>query len=302
MYFNESTIVYHDGRWIPAREATVSLYSQTLHYGMAVFEGIRAYDVNGKSRMFRGEDHYRRLLNSAQSVGIPFTMRHEELIQVTYELLERNDLIEAYVRPLVYSSPMMSLSFPEEAGIGICVWPWKKLLGEKLIDVCISTISRPHPASCRIESKASGHYINSILAATDARSNGFDDALQLDVEGNIAECSGANFFLEKDGILYTPPQGHILPGITRDTILQMCRQMGIQVNIRKIKPEEAFGSDGAFCVGTAAEVCGIGSIDGKAFNKPWNETLGAQLQQEYEASTRRADKWENLKLENLPVI
>lgn len=301
MYFDESTIVYHNGKWIPAQEATVALYSQTLHYGMGVFEGIRAYNVNGKSRIFRGEDHYRRLSYSARSIGIPFDVRPEELIQVTYELLERNGLIEAYVRPLVYSSPMMSLSFPEEAGISICVWPWKKLLGDKLINVCFSPISRPHPKSCRIESKASGHYINSILAATEARAAGYDDALQLDVEGNVAECSGANFFIEKDGVLITPPTGHILPGITRDTILQMSRQTGIQVNTRKIKPEEVFEADSAFCVGTAAEVCGIGSVDGKVFSKPWKETLGFQLQQQYDATTRRTDKWENLKLENLPI-
>lgn len=295
MYYNDNTIVYHDGKWICARDANASLYAQTLHYGTGVFEGIRTYSVNNRAKMFRGDEHYKRLLHSAHSIGLPLDMRSEELIQITYELLEKNNLIEAYIRPFVYSSPMMSLSYPEEAHIAICVWPWKKLLGDKTISLSVSPYCRPHPGSCKINAKVSGHYVNSILAATEARGKGYDDALQLDVEGNVAECSGANFFMEKDGILYTPVAGHILPGITRDTILQMCRQMGIMVKQKKITVEEVYDADGAFCVGTAAEVTGINSLNNRNFRKEWHETLGHGLQKEYESHTRKENVWEGMK-------
>jgi len=294
MYFNEETIIYHDGDWVRACDATTSVYAQTIHYGMGVFEGIRSYIVNDQPRMFRGDDHYHRLVYSTQAIGIPFHMPVEELTHITYELLKRNNLIEAYIRPFVYSSPMMSLSYPEKAHIAICAWPWKKLLGDKMINIMVSPYCRPHPGSCRINAKVSGHYVNSILAATDARAKGYDDALQLDVDGYVAECSGANFFIERDGILYTAPQGHILPGITRDTMLQLCRKMDIQVKQARFMPEEVFEADGAFLVGTAAEVSGINSLNDRPFGKEWTETIGYRLQKEYEKATREDNVWEEM--------
>lgn len=244
--------------------------------------------------MFRGDEHYKRLVYSTQAIGIPFHMPVEELQESTYELLNRNNMVEAYIRPFVYSSPMMSLSYPEEAHIAICAWPWKKLMGYKLINICVSPYCRPHPGSCRINAKVSGHYVNSILAATDARSKGFDDALQLDVEGYVAECSGANFFIEKDGVLYTAPPGHILPGITRDTIMQLCLTLDIEVKQIKFTPEDVYAADGAFLVGTAAEVSGIRSVNNVAFPKEWSDTIGYRLQKEYEAVTRREHIWDTM--------
>ncbi len=296
MYFDSTTIVYLDGQWIPAQEAHASVYDQTLHYGTGVFEGIRSYQVGDRTRMFRGTDHYRRLIYSAQSIGLPYHGTVEDLEIISYELLEKNDLTEAYIRPFIYSAPMMSLSFPTASHIAICAWSWKKLLGDKLTNLCISPYCRPHPRSCRIEAKVSGHYVNSILAATDARAKGYDDALQLDVEGNVAECSGANFFFEKEGILYTAPPGHILPGITRDTILQLCKHMGIQVRQEFFTSEEVFQTDGAFLVGTAAEVTGINSLNDHAFTLPWQETLGYLLQKEYETATHQEDDWKVISL------
>lgn len=294
MYFDDRTIIYHNGKWVKARDAHASVYVQTIHYGTGVFEGIRSYSIDGQPRMFRSDEHFRRLIFSAQSIGLPFHRSVPELKQIAYDLLRRNNSVEAYIRPFVYSSPMMSLSYPEEAHFVISSWPWKKLLGEKLINLCVSGFCRPHPQSCRIEAKVSGHYVNSILAATDARAKGYDDALQLDVEGYVAECSGANFFVEKDGVLYTSPPGHILPGITRDTILQLCRRMGIPVRQTRFLPQDIYGADGAFLVGTAAEVTGIQSLDDRAFTKPWNKTLGYTLQKEYEAATRQDITWDKM--------
>ena len=291
MYFNDNTIIYLDGEWILARDANTSIYTQTIHYGTGVFEGIRSYAIEDRACMFRGDDHYNRLLYSTHAIGIPFNMSVEELKKVTYELLERNNLVEAYIRPFVYSSPMMSLSYPEESHIAICAWQWKKLLGDKLSNICVSSYCRPHPGSCRINAKVSGHYVNSILAATDARSKGYDDALQLDVDGFVAECSGANFFIEKDGELYTAPPGHILPGITRDTILQLCRQLGIRVRQTRFKPEDVYEADGAFVVGTAAEVAGINSLNDRPFAKEWIDTVGHTLQKAYETATHQHNAW-----------
>lgn len=292
MYFTDDSILYLNGEWQPAASAVTSVYGQTLHYGTGVFEGIRSYNVDGKANLFRGRDHMERLIFSAHSIGLPFKMKSDELLKIAYELLERNNSIEAYVRPLVFSGPMMSLSFPEETHLMLCCWPWQKLLGEQLTTLAISPYNRSHPRTCKIEAKVSGHYVNSILAATEARARGYGDALQLDTDGHVAECSGANFFYERDGVLYTPHRGHILPGITRDTILQICKKKHVDVRQQRVATFDVFGADGAFLVGTAAEVTGVKSLDDHPFKKPWNETIGYMLQQEYEAATRRADEWE----------
>jgi branched-chain amino acid aminotransferase len=291
MYFNDDTIVYLNGDWVKAGEASSSVYSQSLHYGTSVFEGIRSYEVNGKARLFRGLEHMERLIFSARAIGQPFKMKANELMNVAHELLERNHMTEAYIRPLVFSGPMMSLSFSEEAHLMMCCWPWKKLLGDQLTTLAISPYSRPHPKSCKIEAKIGGHYVNSILASTEAKARGYGDALQLDVDGYVAECSGANFFFEKNGVLFTPSRGHILPGITRDSVIQLCKKLKIEVKQQRIATHEVFGSDSAFLVGTAAEVTGIKSLDDHPFNKEWTTSIGYRLQKAYEEATRSDEKW-----------
>ncbi|MEP6793306.1 MAG: branched-chain-amino-acid transaminase [Saprospiraceae bacterium] len=297
MYFDDRTIIYHDGKWVKAREASASVYNQTIHYGTGVFEGIRSYSIDGQPRMFRSDEHYKRLINSTHAIGLPFHRTVLELKQITYDLLRRNNMQEAYIRPFVYSAPMMSLSNAASSHLAISAWPWKKLHGEKLTRLCISSYCRPHPRSCKIEAKVSGHYVNSILAATEARAKGYDDAIQLDVDGYVAECSGANFFMEKDGVLYTSPPGHILPGITRDSILQICRRLGIPVKQKRFLPKELPEADGAFLVGTAAEVSGVETVDDKPFAKKWTSTFGYTLQKEYEKATRQDITWEEMNQE-----
>jgi|WetSurMetagenome_2_1015567.scaffolds.fasta_scaffold110257_2 branched-chain amino acid aminotransferase len=291
MYFSDETIVYLNGQWVKAPDAATSVYSQSLHYGTSVFEGIRSYEIDGKGRLFRGLDHMERLIFSSHAIGLPFKMHAAELMHIAQELLERNHMTEAYIRPLVFSSPMMSLSFPEEAQFLMCCWPWKKLLGDKLTRLAISPYSKNHPKSCKMEAKVGGHYVNSILAATEAKARGYDDALQLDVEGHVAECSGANFFFEKNGVLYTPHRGHILPGITRDSVIQLCKKLKIEVRQQRILPPEVFLADAAFLVGTAAEVSGIKSLDDHPFKKEWTSSLGYQLQKAYEEATRSNEHW-----------
>jgi branched-chain amino acid aminotransferase len=283
MYYTRNTVLYLNGKFIKAAEANTDLYSQTLHYGYGAFEGIRAYNTTQGTKIFKAYEHFERLRHSCVSVGIPFDYDTDELIQVTYQLLSKNKLKDAYIRPLVYCSPNMSLTAPKEVFIMIAVWEWGRYLGDSLLKLCISSYQRPNPNSVKVEAKITGHYVNSILATSEAKVRGYDEALMLDMHGHIAEAPGANFFLEKDGVLATPSLGHILPGITRHTVISICRELDIPVQERNIRPEELHDADSAFLCGTAAEVVGIESVDAKPFAKDWKDSLGAVIQEAYKA-------------------
>jgi len=196
-YFNSNTILYLNGRFEKAADSNADLYGQSLHYGYAVFEGIRAYSTHNGTRIFKAREHFERLKRSAELVHIPFTWDINKLIKQTYRLLEINNLKDAYIRPLIYCPPAMSLVAAKEASIMICVWDWEAYLGHKLLKVCVSSFERPNPKSTPIEAKVSGNYVNSILATTEAKRKGFDEALLLDMYGNVAEAPGANIFIEK---------------------------------------------------------------------------------------------------------
>lgn len=282
MYYTPDTIIYHNGQFVRAKDATTDLFAQTLHYGYGVFEGIRAYRTVNGTKIFKARDHFERLHNSCRLAGIPFNYSVEELIQASYQVLEKNSLSDAYIRPLVYCSPNMSLTAPKEVYLMIAAWEWGKYLGENLLNVCISSYQRPNPRSLRVEAKICGHYVNSILATTEARQRGYDEALLLDMNGFIAEGPGANIFFEKDGCLYTPPAGSILPGITRQTVLDICHELDIPVEQVHTAPDTLFNADSAFFCGTAAEVAGIASLEGQPFTKPWKKSLGAIVQQAYQ--------------------
>ncbi|MGE0587336.1 MAG: branched-chain amino acid transaminase [Cyclobacteriaceae bacterium] len=281
MYYNDDTVIFLDGNFVKAAEAKTDLYSQSLHYGYGVFEGIRAYQTINGVKIFKAHEHYERLRNSASLIGIPFDYSPEELTQITYQVLAKNNQSNAYIRPLVFCSPNMSLTAPNKVSLMIATWEWGKYLGDQLLKVCVSSYQRPNPKSVKVEAKACGHYVNSILATTEAKQRGFDEGLMLDMEGFVAEGPGANFFYEKDGVLYTPPRGSILPGITRQTVLEICAELDLRVEEKKFKPEDFFEADSAFFCGTAAEVIGIESIEGQKFAKPWKESLGAIVQEAY---------------------
>jgi branched-chain amino acid aminotransferase len=281
MYYDDQTVLFLDGKFIKAKDARIDLFSQTLHYGYGTFEGIRAYQTINGVKIFKSHEHFERLRTSCALVNIPFQYSAEELTQISYQVLERNKLSNAYLRPLVYCSPNMSLTAPKEVSVMITAWEWGKYLGDQLLRVCISSYQRPNPKSVKVEAKVCGHYINSILATTEAKERGFDEALMLDSKGNVAEGPGANFFFEKDGVLFTPPLGNILPGITRATVLEICRELDIPVEEKLFRPEELFEADSAFFCGTAAEVIGIESIEGQSFAKPWKSSLGNIIQEAY---------------------
>jgi branched-chain amino acid aminotransferase len=281
MYYNENTIVYYNGEFIKATEAKANVYDQSLHYGYAVFEGIRSYKTQNGTRIFKAKEHYDRLQFSAESIGIPYRYKTEELTEISYEVLRMNNFTDAYLRPLVTCPPNMQLTKGKDAQILIAAWEWGAYLGEKLLSLGTSSYRRITPACFKVEAKVSGHYINSIMASQEAKDLGYDEALLLDVNGFIAEGPGANIFFESEGVLHTPQLGSILPGITRATVLEICAELGIEVIERQLKPDEIKGLDSAFMCGTAAEVIGIQSLDGVAFTKPWSESLGAIIQKAY---------------------
>jgi branched-chain amino acid aminotransferase len=281
MYFNEDTILFLNGKFIKAMEAHTDLFSQTLHYGYGVFEGIRAYQTQNGVKIFKAHEHYERLKKSCALVNIPFQYQTEELIQITYQVLERNNLSNTYIRPLVYCSPNMNLTQPKEVFLMICAWEWGKYLGDKPVKLCISSYQRPNPESIKMEAKVCGHYVNGILATSEAKVRGFDEALMLDMNGFIAQAPSTNFFYEKDGVLYTPPPGHILPGITRSTVMNICKELDIPVYEKPIKPLDLETADSAFLCSTGAEIAGVESIDARPFKKDWTDSLGALIQEAY---------------------
>lgn len=291
-YYDSNTVLYLNGEFIKAAEAKTDLYGQSLHYGYAVFEGIRAYNTHNGTRVFKAKEHYDRLQRSAELMHIPFPFDKDELIKQTYKLLEQNNLKDAYIRPLVYCAPNMSLVPATDVSILICAWDWAAYLGNTLQKVCLSSYQRPNPKSTHVEAKASGHYVNSILATAEAKSKGFDEAILLDMNNNIAEASGANVFIEKKGKLYTPSLGCILPGITRATVIQLCKTLDIECIEKNLSTEDLLTADSAFLCGTAAEIAGIASVDEVTFPTAWTDSLGATLQRTYKALVLEKQNYE----------
>jgi len=281
MYYNNETVLYVDGQFLKASEAKTDLYSQTMHYGNGVFEGIRSYNTANGVQIFKAKEHYDRLIDSAKKMHINLELSCEELTEITYQVLEKNSLKDAYIRPMVYLGANMSLTPTTEVHVMICAWEWGKYLGSQLLRLGLSSYQRPNPKSCHVEAKVTGHYINSILATTEAKANGYDEALLLDPNGFVAEGPGANFFMQKNNVLYTAPLGNILPGITRATVIDLAKENGILVVETFFTPEAVFEADSAFYTGTAAEVIGIQSLNDYLFPLAWEESFGAVLAKEY---------------------
>lgn len=281
MYYNDQTIIYLDGQYVKATEAKTDLFGQSLHYGYSAFEGLRAYKTDHGTKVFKALEHFKRLQGSCEAVGIPYTWNNESLVEATYEVLQKNGLEDAYIRPLVFCPPNMSLQKAKSSSIMIAVWEWGAYLGENLLRVGLSTYQRPNPKGFLIHAKVGGHYVNSIIACQQAKDNGYDEALLTDMDGFVAEGPGANIFYEKDGKLFTPSLGNILAGITRATVIEIAAELGIALTEKKITLEELKEADAVFYCGTAAEIIGWQSLDDHIFPKPWNESVGKRIQRAY---------------------
>lgn len=269
-----------------ASEAFTSDYTQTLHYGNGVFEGIRSYGNTDGCNIFCAREHFERLLYSAKKMHLNLTYSVDELVSIAYQLLDLNKLKDAYLRPLVYSGVDMGLQPSNKVNVFMAAWKWDKFLGDKPLDLMVSSYQRPNPRATIIDAKIVGNYTNSILATTEARKMGYDEALLLDMNGNVAEGPGANFFYEKDKVLYTPPKGQILPGITRRAVIEIAGELGLKVVEKHSKIEEVYAADTAFFTGTAVEIAPVKSINGKELNGKWEDSSGYDISLMYDQKVR----------------
>ena len=286
-YYNDNTVLFLNGEFVKAVDAKMDFYSQSLHYGYSVFEGIRSYKTeDGTTKIFKAAEHFDRFKVSAEAMNLPYTYNAQDLIAQTYKLLELNHLGDAYIRPVVYAPANMSFTQNTESFIFIQAWEMGPFLGDKRIRVMTSSFQRPNPKGFKIHAKAAGHYVNSIMASQEAKAAGYDEALLLEMHDHVAEAPGANVFFEKDGTLYTPGLGNILPGITRATVLELCATHAISVVETSFGIDAIKGADAAFFCGTAAEVIGLESIDDVPFTKNWDDTESKKIQSAYQKLVR----------------
>ncbi len=261
--------IWKDGQLVDWRDATLHMLTHSLHYGMAVFEGVRAYNTVHGTSIFRLTEHTQRLYNSAKifQMKIPFDV--ETIIEAQKEVVRANKLESCYLRPLVWiGSEKMGVSARGNTiHVAIAAWPWGAYLGEdglaKGIRVKTSSYTRHHVNVSMVRAKASGYYINSILANQEVTADGYDEALLLDTEGYVSEGAGENVFIVKQGRIYTPDLASCLDGITRDSVVTLARDMGIDVIEKRITRDEVYCADEAFFTGTAAEVTPIRELDGR---------------------------------------
>jgi len=280
--------IWVDGQLVPWDEANVHVLTHTLHYGVAVFEGIRCYKcTDGSSAVFRLKEHVDRFFDSAKAVemNIPFT--REEISTAILETLKVNRLEQGYIRPLAFIGDGAMGVHPGDNPIRVIIatWPWGAYLGEealqKGIRIRTSSFTRHHVNVMMTKAKVAGNYVNSVLAKMEAVADGYDEALMLDVDGYVSEATGENIFIVKKSKLKTPPLGSILGGITRDTLITLARDMGYEVVEQRFTRDELYAADEAFFCGTAAEVTPIREVDRRVIGAGKAGPVTMLLQNEY---------------------
>ncbi|TAE47714.1 MAG: branched-chain amino acid aminotransferase [Bacteroidetes bacterium] len=289
MYYDSHTLIFQDGEFKPVSEIWIDPFSQSLHYGNAVFEGMRAYHTKEGPRIFKPQEHFERFLRSAALMHITLPYSTSELITIAYKLLEINQLRDAYIRPLLMAGPNLSLTAAPGFQLLMMAWKWGRLLGNSLVHLNISSRERTGAQHGATRAKVSGYYAGPVSAMAEARSQGFHDAVLLDAEGYISQATGANLFMEKAEVLYTPPEDHVFPGITRSTVIELASELGFPVVERRIRPEELLEADGVFLSGTAAEIAGVATINRVQMRLPWDETLGYIISRKYHHRVTRGD-------------
>src|SRR5450759_4869612 len=264
----ESKFIWMDGKLVEYEKATVPFLTSALHYGLGVFEGIRCYSTERGPAIFRAAEHMERLVNSARILGfreLPYTAA--ELVEAAIETIRANEFPACYIRPLIYHTtpnPILNLDIGE-ARVGIAVWEWGAYLGEEAIEkgvrANISSFTRHAPNIMMTKAKITGNYANSVLAKTESVRLGFDEAIMLDPQGYVAECTGENLFLVRKGVIVTPPTATVLEGITRDSILTLAADLGYKVVEQMISRDQLYIADEVFVSGTAAECIAVHEID-----------------------------------------
>lgn len=281
-------VIWFDGELVPWRDARVHVLTHTLHYGMGVFEGVRAYQTaGGGTSIFRLQEHTRRLFRSAKIMNMPMPWDAEQLNEAQRLVVRENGLKEAYLRPMAfYGSEGMGLRADKlETHVIVAAWEWPSYMSPEAkelgIKVNTSSYTRHHVNIAMCKAKANGNYINSMLALQEAIRNGCEEALLLDPEGYVAEGSGENFFLVSDGVIYTPELTSCLDGITRKSVIQLAEECGYKVVEKRITRDEVYIADEAFFTGTAAEVLPIRMLDGRTIGAGRRGPITKRLQQMY---------------------
>ncbi len=279
--------IWYDGKLVPWRDATTHVLTHSLHYGMGVFEGVRAYKTEAGTAIFRLKEHTNRFFNSAHIFQMAMPFDKDTVNEAHKEVLRANNLDSGYLRPLAfYGSEKMGVS-PKGAKVHVIIaaWPWGAYLGEdgmeRGIRVKISSYTRHHVNITMVRAKASGSYMNSILANNEVTTDGYDEAMLLDPEGYVAEGAGENVFIVKQGKLYTPDLTACLEGITRATIITLAAELGIEVQEKRITRDEVYCADEVFFTGTAAEVTPIRELDNRTIGTGKRGPVTALLQQKY---------------------
>ncbi len=280
-------VIWYDGELVPWRNATTHVLTHTLHYGMGVFEGVRAYNTPQGTAIFRLQAHTDRLFDSAHIMGMKIPFSKDEINEATRAAVRENNLESAYIRPMVfYGSEAMGLRASGlKTQVIVAAWSWGAYMGDEALQVGIkvrtSSFTR-HPVNISMtRAKANGNYINSMLALQEAISGGADEAMLLDPEGYVAEGSGENIFLVKNGVIYTPEVTSCLNGITRNTILTLAAEHGLDVVEKRITRDEVYIADEAFFTGTAAEVTPIREVDGRQIGAGRRGPITEKLQTAY---------------------
>lgn len=280
-------VIWYDGKLVPWREANTHVLTHSLHYGLSVFEGERAYKTDKGPAIFRHREHVDRLFNSGHiyMMKIPYTK--EQIMQATRDVVKANNLDSCYIRPIAfYGSEKMGVS-PRGAAVHVAIaaWPWGAYLGEegmeKGIRVKTSSFARHHINVTMARAKFAATYANSILANLEATTDGYDEALLLDVDGFVAEGAGENVFVVKDGVIYEPELTSALMGITRSTIISLAKDMGVEVRSRRLTRDDLYIADECFFTGTAAEVTPVRELDNRTIGEGCRGPVTTELQKRY---------------------
>jgi branched-chain amino acid aminotransferase len=277
-------VIWLDGEMVPWREAKIHVLTHTLHYGTGVFEGVRAYKTDKGAAIFRLQEHTDRLFRSAHILGMPMPYDADTLNQAQLAVVKENGLDSAYIRPMCfYGSEGMGLRADNlQVHAMVAAWDWGAYLGEeeleKGIRIKVSSFTRHHVNITMCRAKANGNYMNSMMALKEALDCGYDEALLLDAEGYVMEGSGENIFIVRDGVIYTPDLTSALDGITRNTVMELCKELGIEVVEKRITRDEVYIADEAFFTGTAAEVTPIREVDKRIIGKGGRGPITERLQ------------------------
>lgn len=280
-------LIWFDGEMVAWREAKVHVLTHSLHYGMGCFEGVRAYHADQGTAIFALQEHTRRLLDSCKILGMKNPYDHEQLVQAQIAAVRDNNLDSAYIRPMCfYGSEGMGLRADNlRVHCIVAAWEWGAYLGqealEKGIRIKTSSFTRHHVNIAMTKAKANGQYINSMMALGEAVNDGYDEALLLDPEGYVAEGSGENIFIVRDGVLYTPEVTSALNGITRKTLFTLAADLNLEIVEKRITRDEVYIADEAFFTGTAAEVTPIRELDNRSIGAGARGPITEQLQSAY---------------------